>query len=257
MKEYLARFRIALAPQHHNLLPNEILSHTFFLAVQDHGTVKFPIHFTNYSPQLAISYVCFRWRRVALCTPELWNNTLLDRWMSYHIISLHLQWLLRAGWSPVNLSMDFGIAIHIDDFVNVLQKFLSTFQIKKLCLDIRYDQFMALSTLPASSSFTELDIVLTIYSPDPINETNGGLAPHLFSRLLSVTFKRPDFAIDLFDRLFVSSLPWSQLQSLEFFVYNDNPRCFVDILRSQIPILQVLHFSLCRGLLDGLTMPAL
>ena len=152
--------------------------------------------------------------------------------------------------------MDFGIAIHIDDFVNVLQKFLSTFQIKKLCLDIRYDQFMALSTLPASSSFTELDIVLAIYSPDPINETNGGLAPHLFSRLRSVTFKRPDFAIDLFDRLFVSSLPWSQLQSLKFFVYNDNPRCFVDILR-QIPMLQVLHFSLCRGLLDGLTMPAL
>ena len=80
--------------------------------------------------------------------------------MSYHIISLHVQWLLRAGWSLVNLSMDFGIAIHIDDFVNVLQKFLSAFQIKKLCLDIRYDQFMALSTLPALSSFTELDIVL-------------------------------------------------------------------------------------------------
>ena len=106
--------------------------------------------------------------------------------------------------------MDFGIAIHIDDFVNVLQKFLSTFQIKKLCLDIRYDQFMALSTLPALSSFMELDIVLTIYSPDPMNETNGGLAPHLFSRLRSVTFKRPNFAMDLFDRLFVSSLPWSQ-----------------------------------------------
>jgi hypothetical protein len=43
---------------------------------------------------------------------------------------------------------------------------------------------------------------------------------------------------------------------LKFFVYKDNPRCFVDILR-QIPMLQVLHFSLRRDLLDDLTMPAL
>jgi hypothetical protein len=142
---------------------------------------------------------------VALRTPELWNNTLLDRWTDDHAISLHVQWLLRAGWSPVILSMDFGcIGMPNVDTVNVFQKFLSTFQIKKLRLDISYDQLMALSTLPALSSFTELDIVLAIDRPI---ETNGRLAPHLFSRLLSVTFNGFEFEIDLFNRLFVSSLP--------------------------------------------------
>lgn len=83
--------------------------------------------------------------RVALSTPELWNNTFIDRWSGDHAISLHEQWLLCAKQRPVILSIDFGVAT--DDRVSVLQKFLSTFQIKKLRLVICAYQLMELSKL--------------------------------------------------------------------------------------------------------------
>ena len=121
----------------------------------------------------AISYVCSRWRRVAL-----WNNTLLDlhRSTHVHVTSLHQQWLLRAGRRPLMLSIIFGTAMPIDDIVRLVQKVLSSFQIKKLSLDLNDDQLMALSTLPETvlSSFTELDVVLLLISPLQMNETNGG-----------------------------------------------------------------------------------
>lgn len=79
----------------------------------------------------------------------------------------------------------------------------------------------------------------------------------IYSPDFGLTLKGLDFKMRLFNQPFVSSLPWNQRQFLKFFVYEDNPHCFVDILR-QIPILQVLHFSLGDlGLWDDLTMPVL
>src|SRR6266576_4511528 len=78
IEEELVRFCDVLAPHNHNILPNEILGHVFIQVAQDHGPVHFPIRKGNTPPQLAILHVCSHWRRVALGTPELWSNTLLE-----------------------------------------------------------------------------------------------------------------------------------------------------------------------------------
>ena len=70
LEEDLVRLGVALAPHDHDIFPNEVLSHIFILLALGYGTVTFPIPNNNASPQLIVSHVRSRWRRVALRTPE-------------------------------------------------------------------------------------------------------------------------------------------------------------------------------------------
>ncbi|KAF8348899.1 hypothetical protein F5887DRAFT_540832 [Amanita rubescens] len=225
----------------HNRLPNEILSHIFTLAAQDHGPVYFPISKKNRSPQLVISHVCSHWRRVALCTPELWSNTELaytEKNGLERVIDLHKQWLLRAGKFPVTLSIEFEPSLDGDKVASALQKISLPFQIKSLCLNLFYDQFEKLSNLPETtlSDLAALDLRITL--PDCEAVVNITL-PHFITRLQSLTLDSEGLVADDWFHKLRTSLPWGQLR-----------------LR-QIPMLQILDLYLDIDVFENLTMPCL
>jgi hypothetical protein len=90
----LAHHGVSLTPHNHSLLPNEVLGHIFILLAFGHGTVEFPIWKNDAPPQLMVSHVCSHWRRVALCTTELWSDThLIYPTNDPLLIGLHQQWL--------------------------------------------------------------------------------------------------------------------------------------------------------------------
>src|SRR6266576_3518237 len=240
----------------HNRLPNEILSHIFILAAQDHGPVYFPISIDNRSIQLVISHVCSHWRKVALCTFELWNNTLLFYSGPGRVIDLHEQWLLRAGNSPVTLSIRFSGLLDGDEVASALQRISLPFQVKRLCLDLIYEQFEKLSNLPETALSDLAALELDISLPDQVDANITPL--HFITRLQSLTLHSEGLDV-WFDRL-STILPWSQLRSVDVGnVGSANLHPIVDALR-QIPMLQRLNLYLNERRIDvfeDLTMPYL
>jgi hypothetical protein len=258
IEEDLVRLGAVLAPHMHSLVPNEVLSHIFVLLALGHGPVEFPIPKDNAPPQFAISHVSSRWRRVALHTPELWS----DMYLIYprnglgHLLHLHQLWLIRARTFPVTLSIWFHKLSDSDELAVALQSILFPIQIKRLCLRITYEQFIALSTLPTMRlSEFELDVMF------PFNHEDLSMNdPHpLVTRLQSLTFrfKEPNLeALNWIDSL-RPCLPWSQLRSLNFCIFVQDLHPIFGILR-QTPMLEALALSICRSaVLDPLLMPLL
>ncbi|KAF8348897.1 hypothetical protein F5887DRAFT_948216 [Amanita rubescens] len=255
---------LTIKPQHisemkENLndLPTEILSHIFNLAAQDHGPVYFPISKQNRSPQLVISHVCSHWRRVALCTPELWSDTLLAYSGPGRVIDLHEQWLLRAGNSPVTLSIRFPHLLDGDEVASALQRISLPFQVKRLFLDLMYEQFEKLSNLPETTLSDLAVLELDISLPD---DGDVNIRPlHFITRLQSLTLSGEQSLDVWFDKL-SAILPWSQLRSVDVRnIGSANLHPIVDILR-QIPMLQRLNLYLNERRIDvfeTLTMPYL
>ena len=215
IKEDLIRFETALSP--HKLLPNEILGEIFILLALDYGPVELPIRENQTPPQLALSHVCSRWRTVALCIPELWNNTVTCVHYSIYddevlesfnrSVQLNQQWILRAGDIPVVLSLNLR---HQCD--NVLEGFLSPIKVKKLHLGLAgHDQFPELCKLPdtAFPDLEELSLTFPLYYYD------CNFDKPFFTRLQSVTFSDVDsdgYRDDIPGLLERLSLPWHQLQ---------------------------------------------
>ena len=213
LEEGLVRLGVVLAHHTHSLLPNEVLSHIFIWLALGYGTVMFPIPKNSAPPQLVISQVCSRWRRVALRTPELWCDTRpkIMRYSTNHIY-LHQRWVFRATALPITLSIDLDEPSLSIQLAGVLRDILLPIQVKRLSLRLTYEQLMALSTIPeaALSGLSEFEVELTFPNHNMNINTSD---PHpLITRFRSVTF-RGNEAGPWIDRL-RPSLPWSQLQTL-------------------------------------------
>ena len=216
LEEDLVRLGVALD---HSLLPNEVLSHIFVLLALGYGTVRFPIPKKNTPPQLVVSHVCSRWRRVALRTPELWSDTHLIFWtnnrhsdLGYHIC-FHQRRVSRARALPVTLSLEFSKSIG-NELAGALRNILLPIKVKRLSLRLTYKNLMALSTIPepALSGLSEFEVELMFTDRNMDGHMND---PHPFiTRLRSVTFLGHESSL-LIDPL-RPSFPWSQLRSLKF-----------------------------------------
>ena len=264
----LVRLGTALRPacnHNMNLLPNEILGRVFTLVVRDHGLpVAFPMRKGITPPQLVISHVCSHWRRVALCTPELWSNTQLtyladiDPQRLAHLTWLHQRWLARAGTFPVSLSISFDDSGSMKDYeiANALQRIILPFRVKRLHLALSYQTFMNLTISPslesALSDFTEVSVNLTVLGDETVSseEINN---QYFIPRLRSITFETLDWIpLDCWLRLNHQSLPWSQLRSVEVDdIALDDLELLVNILH-QIPMLQALKLGACPFHFDSL-----
>ena len=247
IKEDLIRFETALSP--HKLLPNEILGEIFILLALDYGPVELPIRENETPPQLALSHVCSRWRTVALCIPELWNNIMtcvpdsigdededvvlesLNR-----SVQLSQQWILRAGDIPVALSLNLRRPCD-----GVLEGILSPIKVKKLHLDlVGHDQFPELCRLPdtAFPNLEELSLTFPLYYYD------CNFNKPFFTRLQSVTFSdvdRDGYRHDLPGLLERLSLPWHQLQRFGLLFDVDSsllPTIITNLLRQMLNLRQ-------------------
>jgi len=209
------RLEAALFP--HKLLPNEILGEIFMLLALDYGPVELPIPKNKTPPQLVLSHVCSRWRTVALCIPQLWNNTatcvpnsifddskVLDKFN--RSVQLNQQWILRAGDIPVALSLQLRRSCD-----SVLEGIISPIKLKKLHLGLVGYQVTDLCGLPdpALPNLEELSLTFGLYYYD------CNFDKPFFTRLRSVTFSDVDadgYLDDFPGLLERLSLPWHQLQ---------------------------------------------
>jgi hypothetical protein len=255
LTEDLVRPRVSLAPHDHSLLPNEVLGHIFILLAFGYGTVKFPIWKNDVPPQLVVSHVCSHWRRVALCTTELWSDThIFFPTDDPHLIGLHQQWLIRARTLPVTLS----IALWNDDkSASAFQSILLRIQVKRLSLCLTYERFMALATLPEATVSRLSELEIDISFPDDNVNVNMNDPHPLVTRLQSVTFHfgeaEPKASIDSLP----PNLPWSQLRSLTFNTYVEDLDLVFGILR-QTPMLEALSLAIPNsGVPEQLTMSSL
>ena len=256
----LSRFAAAHFPHNHNLLPNEILSRIFVLAVQDYGTVAFPMSTDHDPPQLTVSHVCSHWRMVAFRTSELWSNTSLTyKKNNSQIVHLHQRWLTRAGTLPVTLSVKFDGSSYFSEseIASALKKILLPFRVKRLLLSMSYGRFIGLWEFPeiVLSRVTDVELDLTVYSGEA--DISMSSPHHFITRLRSVMLRGNDMARCL-NKLSLN-LPWSQLRCLEFYRDVEDLQIVVDILR-KIPLLQRLVLTVCRSNIDTpeeLTMPSL
>jgi hypothetical protein len=261
-EEDLVRLGVALAHHNHSLLPNEVLSHIFIFLALGYGTVGFPIPKDNPPPQLVISHVSSRWRRVALRTPELWSDTHLifltnNRHGDYHHIRVcfHQRWVARARTLPVTLSIKFSESLYSTELASALRNILLPIQVKRLSLCLTYKKLMTLSTLPeaALSGLSEFEVELTFPDLD-VNMID----PHpLITRLRSVTL-RGNGAGAWIDR-WPQNFPWSQLRSLKFEIYVGGlDDIIIGMILRQIPMLEALSLQISsNGVWEQLTMPSL
>ena len=253
----IVRLGAALLPQKHNLLPIEILSRIFILVAQDYGAVVFPIfrkfRYPRKPSQITVSHVCSRWRMVAFRTPELWCDTRLyypkDSSDLKHV-HLHQRWLMRAGTFPVTISIDFDEFWSIHQITCALKKILLPFNVRRLLLDITYEQFMALSTFSETSlsRVTEVGLALTVHDDDWLRDMSS--THHFFTRLRSITLNGDSGVetVSCFYKL-SPSLPWSQLRCLEFRADIEDLHPIVGVLR-QMPMLQSLVLMIPRTHVD-------
>ena len=257
IQEDLAHLSVELAPHNSYPLPNEILSHVFILVAQDYGPVHFPIpKWMGPPPQIAISQVCSHWRRVALCTSELWSNTHLtypEARNLYQTVYIHhwRRWLTRAGTFPVRLSIDFDNLLDNGKIASLLHIILLPFRVKKLRLSLTYKNLVELSTLPKAmvSDLTDLSFSLTL-SHDVL-DINMNDPHHLVTRLRSLTFYG-DKLTDVWLGKLSPAFPWCQLHSLNFeaiFVPDLHP--IIEILH-QTPKLQVLRLMIRKFHINAL-----
>jgi hypothetical protein len=244
LAEDLVRLRVPLAPHNDSILPNEILGHIFILLAFQYGTVKFPIPKNDAPPQLIISHVCSHWRRVALCTSELWSDThVIYPTNNPHLIGPHSQWLSRAGTLPATLSLRF---LDGDKLVSTLHSILLRIQVKRLSLRLSYEAFMALATLPEAtvSGLSEFELDIS-FLDDNMNVIMNDPHP-LVTRLQSVTFR---FGVAQPKACIYSlppNLPWSQLRSLTFDTYMVDLDLIFGILR-QTPVLEALNLAMANS----------
>ncbi|KAK2460470.1 hypothetical protein APHAL10511_007517 [Amanita phalloides] len=227
-------------------LPNDVLIHIFVLISQDHGPVVFPMVRNHETPpQLMLSHVCSRWRTLALHTFELWNNVRLIYRHNKRISLLYHEWLLRAGSSPIELSLRFAYSLRDDEAVSkIIQDTVSYFKHQ-------------IKTLHAWS--VQSVVKLTQYYFTAHREARTQV------RLRSVVLaERGCFGIWQMDSdvLLNISLPWSQLQCLRLCFTAQDLAPIFDTLR-QMPLLQELHFcvqshgGLLAPLEEELTIPSL
>ncbi|KAK2460471.1 hypothetical protein APHAL10511_007518 [Amanita phalloides] len=240
-------------------LPDDVLIHVFVLISQDHGPVVFPIQETP--PQLVLSRVCIRWHMLALRIFELWNNVYLV-YRDGKRISCH-EWLLRAGSSPIELSLRFANPPRDDQAAaKIIQDavFYCKHQIKMLYIDLTFGQLKALSSLP-NSILPHIEKLELRFDRSSVQESFSS-APTSLTGLRSVVLDEyASASLDL-DVFLNSSLPWSQLRCLMLYFIARDPVPVFNTLR-QMPLLQELH--LCIQLrrsehlapLEELTIPSL
>ncbi|KAF9463177.1 hypothetical protein BDZ94DRAFT_1193387, partial [Collybia nuda] len=83
-------------------LPNELLSHIFFLASHDYEN-----DYDAVITPVWISHVCSHWRQVALLTGTLWTNLTLAFPVSRPQLSKAITWLIRSQKHPIDILFDF------------------------------------------------------------------------------------------------------------------------------------------------------
>lgn len=126
LTKFLKSVSISLAP--HKLLPNEILSQIFVLALHEYS-IYLPVESRSISP-LTFCHTCSRWRQVALNTPDIWTNITvryehaLD---TFHTIDIAHQWFARSH-SSQPLSLTFGVwdwRVYRTNHAEVVRRFIS------------------------------------------------------------------------------------------------------------------------------------
>ncbi|KAF8344405.1 hypothetical protein F5887DRAFT_272669 [Amanita rubescens] len=203
--------------------------------------------FVNLPLPFVISRVCSSWRRVALSTPRLWNNVWIE---TFNPSSKRLaaEWLLKAGSSPVSITI-YDLESDLDfDIYDELRDFLSAYRIKSLELPLLSETCPALPLLLAELPEERIAHLKSLSLVDLEDEHHESLlldnARYPYLRELQLTGR---FVVDMI------VLPWTSLRRLDAAnALLPMMRC-LQILRESVS-LEVCYLGISSDTRLGLTM---
>ncbi|KAF8634387.1 hypothetical protein AX17_004205 [Amanita inopinata Kibby_2008] len=235
-------------------IPADILRYTFILLANEYGRVKIPFRKCKTPPQLTVSHVCSPWRRVALDSPELWDNVRIKRFNENKIDVLQ-GWLSRAMQRPVSIQLDLQ-AWTLDESTSFFNMVNLPSRLGKLTLGIHCQHLSTISELLAGSldHLEKLDLALVVNWEATLPD-----APALVSRAQSICFGSTRYSINRYLKnprdqgslhksvggrpmdLERFNLPWHGLRCLGFHgIAISLPQCMS--LLSQTPLLEECYF---------------
>ena len=223
LHELIARCKVALAP--HRKLPEDVLRCIFVLHVQD--AIHIPFKRSSYGRELVIpaavvlTHVCSPWRRIAISSPELWNNILLEmdnRDRSFLPCALEL--LERARDLPMQLNLSVrlyprGLGDHgFNNLGETVNQLTSSRNLQKLRLYIDGSRLAEFSPRDMFSVGTfdhvrDLNLHLNHNSSLPVFSQSN--FPNLETFFYHTTITAGD--------LNLPGVPWSRLRRLDLSTY--------------------------------------
>jgi hypothetical protein len=213
--ELVSRCKVALAP--HRKLPEDVLRIIFAFHVQE--GMQVPYTWSNgqlvIPAAVVLTHVCSLWRRIALSSPELWNNISLE--MGNHDRSFPpdtLELLSRACNLPINLELKvlrLGPGDRDFDFGDALDQLSSIHSIQKLRLHMDWPvhpQFSLEDMLSVGTFNLVRDLDLQLHNFPISTQTD-------FPNLEALVCHTPNAG----GSLYLPGVPWSRLRRLDISTY--------------------------------------
>ena len=263
LHELIDRCKVALAP--HRKLPEDVLRCIFVLHVEPRQEIHIP--FKRFSGKLVIpaamvlTHVCSLWRRIALSSPGLWNNIILEidnRDRSF--LPLALELLSRARDLPMKLDLRVsfyrrGSDDHrFNDFGEMVNQLISSRNLQQLGLYIDGSLLAKFSPKDMFSVGTfdhvrDLNLHLNHNSSLPVFSQSS--FPNLEAFFYETTIIGGD--------LNLPGVPWSQLRRLDLGTYTQDVPTALGLLSQCTMIEECKLFVIISGSAVGprVTLPNL
>ena len=241
-------------------MPYEVLSRVFVLCSCDYCPLQLPYGETNVPCQVVLSQVCSKWRQIALSTGALWCQVTISYYYYAISLSLYRTWIDRAGPHPLTVTLKLPVDDCSDDIdvCAVFLDFVLPFQIKTLCIVLKYEDLQKLSIFPI------LDVEEVVISLMEIQSTEI-LAPPFINKTRRINLEyyldsRAPGELWFQEMLKGLCLPWHDLRSLECNGWPGAPLTSVLNILQQVPSLEnfrVYISSIGSGQVVGVSMPNL
>lgn len=251
LRELIDRCKVALAP--HRKLPEDVLRCIFALHVEPQQGIHIPFKRSSngelVTPALVLTHVCSLWRRIALSSPELWNNTILEmdnRDRSF--LPCVLELLSRARNLPMKL--DLRVLFYprgsgnrgFNDFGETINQLTSSCNLQKLRLYIDGSSM---------TKFSPRDM-FCVGTFDHVRELNM----HLNHNASLPVFSQSSFP-NLEDFVYVTTIiggdlnlpgvPWSRLRRLDLSTYMQDVPTVLGLLSQCTMIEECKLFVIIAG----------
>ncbi|KAM6501848.1 hypothetical protein JOM56_001825 [Amanita muscaria] len=158
----------------YSCLNEDVLREIFIRCVSDHGNGSKYFILDDCKPsisdyaQFSVSRVCSSWRHVALLTPQLWNNVMIQC-LTESNLSIARKYLEHAQNLPISIIL--GPYIAVQDWHLQLTDFLSSYRLRRIIIRAMIPRFHAILRDLPRRSVEDLELLEIFYDHNPEEAT--------------------------------------------------------------------------------------